>query len=79
MKNEACLSVLLTDVRYVPDMDRNILTLGTYEKAGYKFESENGVLSKKAGDQVLLTGRRYDTLYLLQWRPITQESLSVVK
>ena len=56
-------------------MDRNLLSLGTLEKAGYKFESENGVLSVKAGDQIFLTGRRYDTLYLLQWRPVTNAAL----
>lgn len=77
VKNEAGLSVLLTNVRYIPEMDRNLLSLGTMEKDGYKFESENGILTIKAGDQILLTGRRYDTLYLLQWRPATREALTV--
>ncbi|CAA7059582.1 unnamed protein product [Microthlaspi erraticum] len=79
LHNEQGLKVLLTNVRYIPEMDRNLLSLGTFEKAGYKFESENGVLSVKAGEQILLTGRRYDTLYLLQWKPISGESLAAVK
>ncbi|CAA7062683.1 unnamed protein product [Microthlaspi erraticum] len=77
LKNEAGLSVLLTNVRYIPEMDRNLLSLGTFEKAGYKFESEDGVLSIKAGSQTLLTGKRFDTLYLLKWKPVTEESLAV--
>lgn len=77
VKNEAGLNVLLTNVRFIPEMDRNLLSLGTFEKAGYRFESENGVLSIKAGVQTLLTGRRYDTLYLLQWRPAAAESLAI--
>ncbi|KAG7554353.1 GAG-pre-integrase domain [Arabidopsis suecica] len=76
--NEAGLTVVLTNVRYVPEMDRNLLSLGTFEKAGYRFESENGILSIKAGDSMFLTGRRYDTLYLLQWRPVMAESLAVM-
>lgn len=75
VKNEEGLNVLLTNVRFIPDMDRNLLSLATFEKAGYRFESENGVLSIKAGEQILLTGRRYDTLYLLQWRPAREEAL----
>jgi len=79
VKNDDGLSVVLTNVRYIPDMDRNLLSLGTFEKAGYKFESENGILSIKAGSQVRLTGRRYDTLYLLNWKPVASESLDVVR
>ncbi|KAG7591060.1 Zinc finger CCHC-type superfamily [Arabidopsis thaliana x Arabidopsis arenosa] len=79
VKNDDGLTVVLTNVRYIPEMDRNLLSLGTFEKAGYRFESENGILSIKAGSQVFLTGRRYDTLYLLNWRPVISESLAVVK
>ena len=53
-----------------------MLSLGTFEKAGYKFVSENGRLFIKAGDQVLLSGDRYDTLYLLKWRLATRDSLA---
>ena len=79
VKNSDGLTIVLTNVRYIPDMDRNLLSLGTFEKAGYKFESEDGILRIKAGNQVLLTGRRYDTLYLLNWKPVASESLAVVK
>ena len=79
VKNEAGMVVRLTNVRYIPEMDRNLLSLGTFEKSGYSFKLENGTLSIIAGDSVLLTVRRCYTLYLLQWRPVTEESLSVVK
>ncbi|KAG7532793.1 Reverse transcriptase RNA-dependent DNA polymerase [Arabidopsis thaliana x Arabidopsis arenosa] len=74
LKNEDGLSVVLTNVKYIPDMDRNLLSLGTFEKAGYKFESENGVLSIKAGGQTILQGRRYETLYLLKAKVVISES-----
>lgn len=77
--NEEGGAVLLSNVRYIPDMDRNLLSLGTFEKEGYSFESKNGVLRIKQGDRMLLTGNRYDTLYLLKWRLATQESLAVVR
>lgn len=79
IKNEDGLTVLLTNVRYIPDMDRNLLSLGTFEKAGYKFESENGELKIILGDQTLLKGRRYETLYLLDFKIDTGMSLAVEK
>lgn len=77
VKNEEGLTVVLSNVRYIPDMDRNLLSLGTFEKAGYGFESRNGVLSIKAGDKSILTGRRYDTLYLMKWSRVLEETHAV--
>ncbi|KAL9285748.1 putative RNA-directed DNA polymerase [Arabidopsis thaliana] len=37
------------------------------------------MLRIKAGEQVLLEGRRYDTLYILHRKPTTDESLAVAK
>lgn len=59
-------TIRVKNVRYIPKMDINLLSLGTLEKAGYKFELENRVLSIKAGEHVLLTERRYDTLYAME-------------
>ena len=47
IKNENDMDFVLTDVRYIPEMDRNLLSLGTFEKAGYSFESKDGILSIK--------------------------------
>lgn len=73
--NEDGAVIVLSNVRYIPDMDRNLLSLGTFERDGFSFESKDGVLSIKDGDVRVLTGRRYDTLYLLRWRLSPQESL----
>ncbi|CAB77906.1 putative polyprotein [Arabidopsis thaliana] len=77
--NDNGLTVTLQNVRYISDMDRIFLSLGTFEKAGRKFESENDMLRVNAGEQVLLEGRRYDTLYILHGKPATDESLAVAK
>ncbi|CAL9236211.1 unnamed protein product, partial [Arabidopsis halleri] len=79
IKNENGLTVLLKDVRFIPEMDRNLLSLGTFEKAGHKFESENGVLSVMAGNQTVLQGKRFDTLYILNGEVLTGAALVTEK
>lgn len=51
--NEEGHTVLLSNVRYIPDIDRNLMSLGTVENEGYSFESHNGVLSIKKDDQMV--------------------------
>ncbi|KAG7598335.1 Reverse transcriptase RNA-dependent DNA polymerase [Arabidopsis suecica] len=77
IKNESDMDFVLINVRYIPDMDRNLLSLGTFEKAGYSFASKDGILSIKTGERTVLSGRRCDTLYLLQWKPAVTEALVV--
>lgn len=57
--------VILTKVRFIPEMKRNLISLGTLEALGCKYSSEDGVLRIFRGERVLLHGRRHETLYFL--------------
>ena len=50
-------------------MDRNLLSMGTLEELGCSFESKNGILSVKDGTKILMSGKRYEKLYILQGKP----------
>lgn len=69
IKNEDGSTFLLTCVRYIPEMDRNLLSMGTLEELGCSFESKNGILSVKDGTKILMSGKRYEKLYILQGKP----------
>ena len=43
IKNEDGFMFLLTGVRYIPEMDRNLLSVGTMEELGYSFASKEGI------------------------------------
>lgn len=64
--NEDGTTVLLTQVRYVPEMSKNLISLGTLEDKGCWFESRNGVMKIIKGGDTVLTGRKLNTLYFLQ-------------
>jgi len=69
IKNEDGSTFLLTCVRYIPEMDRNLLSMGTLEELGCSFESKNGILSVKDGTKTLMSGKRCEKLYILQGKP----------
>jgi len=79
IKNEDGSTVLLTNVRYIPDMDRNLLSMGTLEDLGCSFESKNGTLLVKEEARTLLIGKRHEKLYLLQGKPEIAQSLVTEK
>ncbi|KAK8951459.1 hypothetical protein KSP39_PZI004612 [Platanthera zijinensis] len=55
----------LTDVRYVPDLRKSLISLGTLEVAGCSYTSEGGYLKVKKGALVVMKGERSGTLYKL--------------
>ncbi|GJW75669.1 hypothetical protein Tco_0135039 [Tanacetum coccineum] len=44
----------LTDVRHVPDLKKNLISLGVLDSKGFKYTSENGVLRVSKGDLVVM-------------------------
>jgi hypothetical protein len=62
---------ILTNVRYVPRMRRNLISLGTLEAMGYKYVVDNGVLKVTQGNRVILKGNRINNLYYLQGSTVT--------
>ncbi|KAK8935199.1 hypothetical protein KSP39_PZI013173 [Platanthera zijinensis] len=55
----------LTDVRYVPDLRKSLISLGTLEAAGYSFTSNGEYLEVRRGAQTVLRGERFGSLYRL--------------
>ncbi|KAH0655443.1 hypothetical protein KY285_030325 [Solanum tuberosum] len=55
----------LTDVRYVPDLKKNLISLGTLESLGCKYTGECAVMKISLGALVIMKARRSGTLYTL--------------
>jgi hypothetical protein len=45
---------VLEEVRYVPDMKKNLISLGTLEEKGYKITMENGTMKVISGAPVVM-------------------------
>ena len=56
----------LSNVRYVPDLKKNLISLGTLDSNGYKFSAEGGVLRVTKGSLIVMKGKKVNTLYILQ-------------
>ena len=55
------------DVRHVPDLKRNLISLSTLDSKGYKFVGVGGVLKVLKGALVFLKGhKRYANLYVME-------------
>ncbi|OIT05309.1 hypothetical protein A4A49_65337, partial [Nicotiana attenuata] len=61
----------LTDVRHVPDLKKNLISLGTVESLGCKYAGEGGVLKVSHGALMIMKARRSGTLYTLLGSTIT--------
>ncbi|PHT54087.1 hypothetical protein CQW23_08549 [Capsicum baccatum] len=55
----------LTDVRYVPNLKKNLISLGTLKSLGCKYTGEGGVLKVSLDALMIMTGHRSITLYTL--------------
>ena len=65
-RNSDGTQIILTDVRYMPTMSRNLISLGTLEDNGCWFKSQDGTLKVVKGCSTILKGQKRDTLYILQ-------------
>jgi len=61
----------LTNVRYIPDLKRNLISLVTLESLGCKYSAEGGVLKVSKGSLVLLKANQIGSLYVLQGTVVT--------
>lgn len=68
---------LLTGVRYIPDMRRNLISLGALEGNGCRFKSVPGALVILKGSEVVMQGTKHNNLYYLNFQVVTG-SLNVV-
>lgn len=68
---------VLHDVRFMPGISRNLISLGLLEDKGCEFKGSNGVLKVIMGCTVFMRGLRRHSLYILQGGATRSESNSV--
>ena len=61
----------LTDVRYVPDMKRNLISVGVFDSNGYKISIDDGILKIVRGALLALKARKKGNLYFLDGHTVT--------
>ena len=66
LKNHDGLTRVLTDVRYIPKLEKNLISLGTLESKGFTIIMQNGILKVVSGVLVVMKGIRRNNLYLYQ-------------
>nr|XP_019702058.1 uncharacterized protein LOC109504953 [Elaeis guineensis] len=68
---------ILTNVKHVPELEKNLVSLGYLERSRYSFSSraKSGVLNISNGAMVVMRGRRLDNnLYRMEGSVVTGES-----
>ena len=66
---------VLHDVRYMPGMSRNLISMGTLKAKGCVFKGNNGILEVMKGNTVFMKGSRRDSLYILQGEAKKSEAM----
>jgi len=61
----------LTNVRHVPDLKKNLISLGTLEALGCKYTAEGGVMKVSRSALVVMKACRSGSLYILQGTTVT--------
>ena len=56
----------LRNVRYIPTMRKNLISLGVLDSNGYQWAVTDGLLQVKAGDKVILKGKKIKNMYVLE-------------
>ncbi|GKA98213.1 retrovirus-related pol polyprotein from transposon TNT 1-94 [Tanacetum coccineum] len=67
-------SFVLHNVRYIPELKRNLISLGTLEKEGYTVKMQSGKIKVINGSRVVLSGTRRDNcVYSLDGHAVAGE------
>ena len=66
LKNHDGSTRVLTDVRYIPKLEKNLISLGTLESKGFTIIMQNGILKVVSRALVIMKGIRRNNLYLYQ-------------
>ncbi|KAG8499473.1 hypothetical protein CXB51_005963 [Gossypium anomalum] len=66
----------LSDVRHVPELKRNLISLSTLDSKGYRYTAESEVLKISKGSLVVMKGqRKIAKLYVLQGSTVTGDAV----
>ena len=78
LRNHDGSTRILTDVRYVPSLTQNLISVGTLESKGLKVTAENGVMKVISGALVLMKGiRKKNNLYYYQGNAVIGRTATV--
>lgn len=69
---------MLQDVRFIPELKRNLISLGMLDSCGHSFRAEDGVLKVLKGFMVIMKGVRQNGLYVLEGTTISGDLAAVV-
>lgn len=69
--------IMLSEVRYIPELRRNLISLGMLETNGCWFKSENGLLKVLNGYRVLMKGTKSNGLYIFNSNTIIGSMSSI--
>ena len=64
LKNHDGSTRVLTYVRYIPKLEKNLISLGTLESKGFTIIMQNGILKVVSGALVMMKGIRRNNMYL---------------
>ena len=67
----------LSSVRHVPELQRNLISLGMLDEAGYTCKTENGSMKITHGSFVAMKGIKRNGLYVLLGKTIIDSAASV--
>lgn len=70
---------VLEGVRYVPDLKRNLISLGMLDAQGYVYKAEGGVLKVTKGSMVMMRGELVNGLYKLKGSTLEGTSNNVTE
>ena len=70
---------ILEKVRYIPDLKRNLISLGMLDQIGCSFKAENGCLKVVKGSMVIIKGVKMNELYILDGRTVIGNVSNVQK
>ena len=60
-------------MRYVPELKRNLISLGMLDQIGCSFKAENGCLKVSNGSMVIMKGVRRSSIYVLIGKTVIGE------
>ena len=61
----------LSDVRHVPGLKKNLISLGTLDKNGCRIFCQGGVMKVTRGSLVVMKGKTNESLYALEGSTIS--------
>ncbi|KAK3025656.1 hypothetical protein RJ639_040642 [Escallonia herrerae] len=67
----------LTDIRHVPELRKNMISLGTLDSNGCSYRATGGFMKIMKGALIVMNGLKQNSLYLLQGSTVTGAAIAI--